>query len=163
MADDGDWDVTVPESSDRAGSGLEAFDDYLPQPERESVTSAIRADDFGGDALGVEFTVINPPGSASVTAVLGGRTQSVEIHDLSDFTETELAAEIVLLAELARDKAQAAQHALTVEFMRGLGHDAVDTSAYVSHSMKWPSPEAAHERLARTFADRYGSRAEGSP
>ena len=75
-------------------------------------------------------------------------------------TETQLADEIVVLAGLAAQKAQAAQHAVVVQLMRTMGHDSVMTSGYIEHDLGLPSPETAEARRADVFAARYALRDE---
>jgi hypothetical protein len=163
---DGDWwddEVESPGSyGHHHGSGLEAFDDYAPVEEREEDNWS-----FGGPAEGGQeespaalFTVTNPPGTVSATATLGGRIDHIDIFDVSEFSEAQLADEIVSLVELARAKAQAAQHAVTVHLMRGLGHDRVETSSYLEHSIGLPAPDAVDARTAEVFAARYSRRTE---
>lgn len=106
------------------------------------------------------FTVTNPPGTVSATATIGGCVRHIDIHDASSFTEAQLADEIVTLAELAKAKARAAQHAVTVELMRGLGHDRVGLRGYLQHSIELPSPEVVTARTAEVFAARYPLRTE---
>jgi len=107
------------------------------------------------------FTITNPAGTVSATAMLGGRLHRVELSaNATDMTETQLADEIVVLAGLAAQKAQAAQHAVVVQLMRTMGHDSVMTSGYIEHDLGLPSPETAEARRADVFAARYALRDE---
>ena len=104
----------------------------------------------------VLFTAANPQGSVAATASLGGRIQRVELTSRAmDMTEAELAEEIVVIAGLASEKSQAAQHAIAVELMRSMGHDRVSTSGYFEHTVGLPSPDTAEARAAEIFATRY--------
>lgn len=103
------------------------------------------------------FTVTNLPGTVSATAVLGGRLQQVDVHDVSRFDEAQLAEEILELAALAKEKAQAAQHEVIVELMRRLGHDRAGMSAFLTYSIGLPSFDVVSQRLAAAFAARHAS------
>ncbi|WP_156720880.1 YbaB/EbfC family DNA-binding protein [Mycobacterium sp. Root135] len=104
----------------------------------------------------VVFTAANPQGSVAATADLGGRIQRVDLTArATDMTETELAEEIVVIAGLASDKSQAAQHAVAVELLRSMGHDRVSTSGYLEYTVGLPSPNTAEARAAEIFATRY--------
>ncbi len=60
----------------------------------------------------------NPQGSVSVTAMMDGRIQQVTVTDkASSMSESGLAEEIFVIADLARQKARAAQHTFMVENM----------------------------------------------
>ncbi|TQR84468.1 YbaB/EbfC family DNA-binding protein [Mycobacterium hodleri] len=104
----------------------------------------------------VTFTAANPQGSVAATANLGGRIQRVDLTARAmDMTEAELAEEIVVIAGLASEKSQAAQHAVAVELMRSMGHDRVSTSGYLEYTVGLPSPNTAEARAAEIFATRY--------
>ncbi|WP_142271500.1 YbaB/EbfC family DNA-binding protein [Mycobacterium sp. AT1] len=104
----------------------------------------------------VTFTAANPQGSVAATAGLGGRIQRVELTARAmDMTAAELAEEIVVIAGLASEKSQAAQHAVAVELMRSMGHDRVSTSGYLEYTVGLPSPNTAEARAAEIFATRY--------
>ena len=102
------------------------------------------------------FTVTNPAGTVSATATIGGRLHRVELSaNVPDMTESQLAEEILVLADLAAQKAQAAQHAVTVDLMRTMGHDSVMTSGFLERDLGLPSPETVAARRAEVFATRY--------
>ncbi|MGX9789022.1 YbaB/EbfC family DNA-binding protein [Mycobacterium sp. MMS18-G62] len=113
--------------------------------------------DQGDDRpLAALFTVTNPAGTVSATAMIGGRLHRVDLSaNAADMTEAQLADEIVVLAGLAAEKAQAAQHAVIVQLMRTMGHDSVMTSGYIEHDLGLPSPQTAEARRANVFAARY--------
>lgn len=126
------------------GDGLNAL---LPSPSAE-----------GADPTpGALFTVTNPSGTISATAALGGRLEQVDVHDVSRFDEAQLADEILELAVLAKEKAQAAQHEVIVELMRRLGHDRAGMSAFLTYSIGLPSLDVVSRRLAAAFAARRAS------
>lgn len=104
----------------------------------------------------VMFTAANPQGNVAATADLGGRIQRVDLTArATDMTEAELAEEIVVIAGLASEKSQAAQHAVAVELLRSMGHDRVSTSGYLEYTVGLPSPNTAEARAAEIFATRY--------
>lgn len=86
--------------------------------------------------------------------------QRIDIHDASSFSEAQLADEIVVLANLAKEKALAARHAVTVELMRSLGHARAGTSGYLQHAIGLPAPDVSSAHMAELFAARYRLRAE---
>lgn len=139
-------------------SGLEAFDDYLPPAEPAVIGSA----DLWGDVGAVHpeqpaaiFTVTNPPGTVSVSAYLDGRVERIRLRGKSDAAEAQLADEILLIADLARQKARSAQHAAMLEEMLALGHDTASTRDFLARELHLPSPEEATAAEARCFAVRY--------
>lgn len=104
----------------------------------------------------VTFTAANPQGSVAAIANLGGRIQRVDLTARAmEMTEAELADEIVVIAGLASEKSQAAQHAVAVELMRSMGHDRISTSGYLEYTVGLPSPGTAEARAAKIFANRY--------
>jgi hypothetical protein len=102
------------------------------------------------------FTVTNPAGTVSATATIGGRLHQVELSaNVTGMTESQLADEILVLADLAAQKAKAAQHAVVVDLMRTMGHDSVVTSGFLERDLGLPSPETVAARTAEVFAERY--------
>jgi hypothetical protein len=151
MTDDAPWDddddaveATHLPDNDTAAA-LDALGEYAPnfgEPDERPAAPL--------------FTVTNPTETVSATAMLGGRLHRVELSaKATDMTEAELADEIVVLADLAAQKAQAAQHAVIVELMRTMGHDSAMTSGYIEHDLGLPSPKTAEARRAAIFAARY--------
>lgn len=126
-------------------SGFEEVGDYSP-PSEEASDQVVEA----------FFTVTNPAGTVSATATIGGRLQQIELSaKVTDMTESQLADEIVILADLAAQKARAAQHAVVVQLMRTMGYDSVVTGGFLEHDLGLPSPETAAARRAEVFATRY--------
>jgi hypothetical protein len=102
------------------------------------------------------FTVTNPPGTVTVTTFLDGRIDRVELSaGASSMTESELAQEIVVIAELATAKAKSAQYAFMLEGMVGEGHDRATTHDFLARDLKLPSPQQAAAAQAAVFATRY--------
>lgn len=102
------------------------------------------------------FTVTNPPGSVSVTTQLDGRVHSVELGThVGGMTERQLGEEIMVIADLARQKARSVAHAFMVDGMRRFGHDTAALSAGISRDLLMPTPEQAAAAEARVFATRY--------
>ena len=166
MADDTSWDDEFPERDawqahhDGPGFGLDAFDVFLPTDDPVDQGS-LTFDDDDDDDDSVEvlvFTVTNPPGTVCATVFIDGSLQRVELSPgVTAMTESELAQEIALIVNLARDQARAAQHAIVVEGMRELGHDPVATGGYLEHDLGLPSPETVLAETAQIFATRYAS------
>jgi hypothetical protein len=102
------------------------------------------------------FSVTNPPGTVSVTALADGRPVHVELGpEVANMTESQLGEEISVIARLASQNARAAQHLLASTMLQRLGHDRVSTRSYVEHELGLPSPETALADKAYVFATRY--------
>ena len=144
----GALDLPVPEVGDH---GLAAFDDYLPSLPEDDGAAGTAAE--AGDAL---FSVTNPPGTVTVSAYFDGRVQRIELSPEAAATpEDELAAEIVVIAGLATQRARAAQFSYMLEGMQGNGYDTVDTRDFLHRTVGLPSPEEAEAAQAEVFATRY--------
>lgn len=154
--DDGDFtdfgDPSVPD----------AFDVYVPAQEPDDTDDPWDApsqpvDNDDDQVLTLLFTATNPSGSVSVTVLLDGHILRADLSPtVTTMTEPQLAEEISIIANLARQQARAAQHALVVEFMRRLGHDRVATRGFLEHELGLPSPETVLAQKAHVFASRYG-------
>jgi len=102
------------------------------------------------------FTVTNPPGSVTVTAFMDGRVKQIELaSSVTDMTEADLAAEIVVIAGLATQDAKSAQYAFMLEGMREQGHDDAATRDFLTRDLDLPTPEQAQAARAEVFATRY--------
>jgi len=136
-------DFGAPDLEDDGGSDLDAFDVYAPSADT-------------GDASEPVFTVTNPPGTVTVSALFDGRVQRIELSpQATEVAEDQLAAEIVVIAGLATQRARAAQFSYMLEGMQDHGHDGVDTRDFLSRSVGLPSPEDADAAQAEVFATRY--------
>jgi hypothetical protein len=128
---------------DDSGGGLEAFDFLYGDEPVEST----------GEPL---FTVTNPPQTVAVTAHQDGRTARVTLFAAAtNLTETELAEEIVVIADLATQNARSAQYESTLNGMRELGHDEVSTRDFLTRNLDLPSPQDALAHRTQVFATRY--------
>ncbi|SOJ58048.1 ESX-1 secretion-associated protein EspH [Mycobacterium simulans] len=144
-------------------SALDAFDDYAP-PQTEDTGTDLDAlhgltekEEEPDVAL---FTVTNPQGSVSVTAMMDGRVHQVTVTDkASSMTESGLADEIFVIADLARQKARGAQHTFMVENMKEMTGEGEEQSAslleFVQMTLNLPTPEQAAAAEAEVFATRY--------
>jgi hypothetical protein len=157
-------------------SGVDALDEYAPaetetETELEAIDAATEAneeqehDEEDGVAL---FTVANPEDTVSVVALMDGRTHRVELSPkVTSMTESELAEEIVVLAELARQKGLAGQHTYLIqnapqtEGLQELSEIGLDGNeilrAFMETGMQLPTPEQAADAQAEVFATRYGT------
>ena len=96
-----------------------------------------------------------------MTALLDGRILRVDLDPhVETLTESQLAEEISIIANLARQQARAAQHAVVLEFMHKLGHDGVATSGFLEHELDLPSPQTVHRKRQEVFASRYAGNDE---
>jgi hypothetical protein len=158
-------------------AAVDALDDYAPAESEETGTE-LDAIDSQTEAIEEEkedeedglqlFTVTNPPDTVSVSALIDGRTQRIELSaKVSSMNESELADEILVLADLARQKGLAGQHtyllesASDAESMREMGEMGVDTTEalrdFMENGMKLSTPEQAAAAQAEVFATRYAT------
>ncbi|KZS67934.1 DUF2694 domain-containing protein [Mycobacterium ostraviense] len=144
-------------------SSLDALDEYAPP---EPADTGADLDALHGLTEKEEeselelFTVTNPQGSVSVTAMMGGIIQKITVTDkASRMTESGLAEEIFVIADLARQKARAAQHTFMMESMNELAGDGEEANAllreFVGMTLNLPTPEEAAAAEAEVFATRY--------
>jgi hypothetical protein len=157
-------------------SGVESAVDALsefapPEPEENgseldaisSVTEDTEEEEEDGMQL---FTVTNPPETVSVSAAMDGRTQRIELSPkATSMTESELSDEILVLADLARQKGLAGQHTFllenasqpeTLQILEEIGFDGPDVIRdFMENSVHLPTPEQANAAQAEVFATRY--------
>ncbi len=156
-------------------SDVEALSEYAPptepeedETELEAIAAATEAaeDEEDEEDGGQQFTVTNPHGTVSVSALMDGRTHRVQLSPkASSLTESELADEIIVLSGLARKKGLAGQHtylvdnASQVEGLHDLDELGLDGSQvfrdFVQVGMRLPTPEQADAEQAEVFAARY--------
>jgi hypothetical protein len=145
----------VDEPAEPAETELSAID-ALPQDLGDSADTDVAADESSQQMV----TVTNPPETVSVTAMMGGSVHSVELSaDAGRMTESELAAEILVIADLASQKAASLLHTLLTEEVKPEG---VEGRGMLSDLlgplfMNLPSPKQAAEAQADVFANRYTS------
>lgn len=144
-------------------SSLDALSDYAPPAESEDDETELNAlhglteqDEEPDVAL---FTVTNPAGSVSVTAMMDGRVQHITVTDkASSMSESSLAEEIFVIADLARQKARAGQHTFMVENMTeisGSEQEAALLHEFVGMTLNLPTPEEAEAYQEQVFSNRY--------
>jgi hypothetical protein len=151
------WDDDDPDDVERSGhvggSGLDALDDFAPDlagaEEEQQLLSPL-------------YTVTNPPGTVSVTVYLSGHIHHVELTPkVSEMSEQELAAEVRVIAELARQRARSELHAFLLEGVRMMGHDPAAMRDSLIRELDMPTPEQAAATAARVFSTRYSPAQEG--
>jgi hypothetical protein len=136
----GALDFSPPVAGDYADAGLDAT----------------MADDEERGPQTMFFTVTNPPGTVSATALMDGRPIQVTLEpQVCNMTESELAEEISLIARLASQNARAGQHLLASGMLQQLGEDPVSARSYVEYELGLPSPETVLADKAQIFATRY--------
>ncbi|MCV7353856.1 YbaB/EbfC family DNA-binding protein [Mycolicibacterium fluoranthenivorans] len=143
------------EAVDQEGSVFDAFsvfDAGLPAPVDDDEGPA--EEDLDADVA--VFSVTNPPGTVTVTALMDGRVQRIELAPAAVLsTEAQLADEIVVIAGLATAQARSAQFTYMLEGMRREGQDDVVTRDFLKRDLDLPSPEEADAAQAHVFATRY--------
>lgn len=102
------------------------------------------------------FSVTNPPGTVTVSTSMDGRVHEIALSSkMTDMTETDLAEEIVVIAELATERARSAQYELMLREMRDQGHDDVATRDFLTRDLDLPTPDQVEAKRLRTFTTRY--------
>jgi hypothetical protein len=135
--------------------GLDAFEDYIPAP---AIPEAAEAQELSSPL----YAVTNPPGTVTVTVYLDGRIHDVELTSkVTDMSERELADEVRVIAELARQRARSELHAFIIEGVRMLGHEPAVMRDSLIRELDMPTPEQAASATARVFSTRYASDDEG--
>lgn len=168
-------DMPVAEVVDDEESSTEMFDEYAPTTTGdddddtglESLAEDVSDENIDDEADGFLFTVTNPPETVSITASIDGGIHKIEIASKAvSMTEAELADEILVIANLARQQALAAQHTALMDNISlpedvekmGLevGMDGMDFIRDMMESnMGLPTPKQAAEAQAEVFATRY--------
>lgn len=139
-------------------SVFDAFSAFSPEGSHQATpTPPSGADDTVDAETDVElFSVTNPPGTVSVTALMDGRVHRIELAPKAvAATEAQLADEIVVIAGLATAQARSAQFTYMLEGMRREGQDDVVTRDFLKRDLDLPSPEEADAAQAHVFATRY--------
>lgn len=154
----------------REDSGVGEFLDDYTHTETEPAETELDAliDDADEEADEDElapytFTVTNPPGLVSVSALIGGKIREVGLSPrVTGMTEDELAEEIIVLADLARKKGLAGQQTyltdsdLVNEGMREMGLNGGEVVRdFMVNGLGMPTPEQAEAEQAEVFATRY--------
>jgi hypothetical protein len=171
--DDADaLDFSADEDADEE-SGVDALDEFAPtEPdeaatELEAIAATTEADATQDEEDGAQlFTVTNPPETVSVSALMDGRTQRVTLAPTAaKLTESELVDEILVLADLARQKGLAGQHTYLLdsaadnEGLRQLNDLGIDGTQvlhdFMQAGMQLPTPQQAEANQAEVFAARY--------
>jgi hypothetical protein len=124
-----------------------------------------------GDLAGTEddeiivpsATVTNPPETVTVTATMDGKISRVELSaDAAKMTESGLAEEIFVIADLARQRALSLQHSLVLDAFRHMGISDKEDEDFVVEALETGvtelrSPDQAVQAQAEVFAARYAS------
>jgi hypothetical protein len=103
--------------------------------------------------------VTNPPGTVSVRALQDGSIQEIDLSPkVTSMTELALAEEILVIADLARQKGLASQQAFIADAMQALElHDGDAAHELVEDSLDLPTPQQAETAQAEVFASRYAA------
>jgi hypothetical protein len=171
-----EYEPSVARDDSGAGSAFDALREYeTAEPEDtgtelgaiRSQTQASEEKEEDEEDAGQLFTVTNPPRTVAVSALLDGRFERVHLSpEATNMSASQLADEILVLADLARQKGLAGQHTFLLEspdvseFMGETGATGEDDSAvardFLENDMGLVSPEHAEAAQAEVFATRYG-------
>lgn len=159
-----DFAVADVESGESTVAALGEYSPVVAEP-AESELNALseEADTEDDDPLErFTFTVTNPPGTVTVSAIMDGSVRQIDVSPkVTSMTETQLAEEILVVADLARQKAQAGEHTYITENsampdVPQLGFDGDEVVRYlVEDAMGLPTPAQAQAVQAEVFATRY--------
>uniref|UniRef100_A0A5Q5CAU4 YbaB/EbfC family DNA-binding protein n=1 Tax=Mycobacterium sp. (strain JLS) TaxID=164757 RepID=A0A5Q5CAU4_MYCSJ len=110
-------------------------------------------DDNDDPAQDLIFVAANPSGTVTVTALLGGECQCVDLAPtVTALTETELAAEIVAVAQVAAQRAGAGAYELFAAMFRAQGEDRASVDDLLRHQLRLPTPDEARASAAELAA-----------
>jgi len=159
-------------------SGVDALQEFAPTaPAEEEAGADLEAIDSATQAAEDEeddelegfhpITVTNPPETVTVSALLDGRTYRVHLSaKATNMTETELADEILVIADLARQKGLASQRSFLVEndeLSEGMHEMGIDNTGefvneFIDQILDLPTEEQADAAQAEVFATRYADK-----
>jgi len=149
-------------------SGLADLDEYAPAEIDDAATVEDIIDSQTGDAdeqddddaPGPMFTVTNPPGTVSVSSLMDGRIQQIDLApSVTTMTESQLAEEIRVIADLARRKGLAGQYTFMAAMLYSEAHhNGAEVREVLEQGLELPSPQQADEAQADVFASRYSGR-----
>lgn len=154
-----DYSSPVDDSEDLGLDALDTYDGGAHADEEYWDGTDPTADDSADeDGLPVPlFSVTNPPGTVTVAAYLDGRADQIELSPkAANMTETDLADEIVVIADLAAQQARSAQYSFMLDGMREHGHNDAATRDFLTRDLDLPTPEQADAARAQVFSTRYG-------
>ena len=163
------YDMDFGTGDDRdPGSGLADLDEYAPAEIADAVTVEDIIDSQTGDAdehddddaPGPMFTVTNPPGTVSVSSLMDGSIQKIDLApSVTTMTESQLAEEIRVIADLARRKGLAGQYTLMATMLYSEAHhNGAEVREVLEQGLELPSPQQVDEAQADVFASRYSER-----
>lgn len=138
-------DFASPTASEDTGTDLDALQSLTEAEEEEELDT---------------FTVSNPQKTVAVSTLMDGRIQRVQLSEkVTRMSESQLADEIFVIADLARQKARAAQHTFMMDHMNEMAEEDPESSAllreFMGVTLNLPSPEEAAAAEAEVFATRY--------
>lgn len=166
MTDDswGSWDdedddshsISDEDEDEDLTSDLDALSDYVPSqatdPDGEGLFEAREA---GADEDPGLTTVSNPPGTVTVTVNVDGRVHHIELApETARMPEQQLAEEIRIIADLARQQVRSEVREFAVEAARFTGLDPVSMGESLG-KIGMPSPSEYETLRSQIFAARY--------
>ncbi|WAC89313.1 YbaB/EbfC family DNA-binding protein [Mycobacterium sp. Aquia_213] len=123
-------------------------------------TTDVAADDAQEDD-GSEYQakVTNLAGTVAVTALPDGSVLQIDLRPtVTSMSEAALADEILVIADLARQKGLAKQQAFVADFVRGVEiDDGGAAQELIANSTDLPTPQQAEAAQAEVFASRYAN------
>ncbi|KUI23634.1 hypothetical protein [Mycobacterium sp. GA-2829] len=136
-------DAFTPHFDEDAGHELDALDAFNPTG----------TDDSDDPAQDLAFVAANPSGTITVTALLGGECQRIDLTPaVRALTKTELAAEIVAVAQVAAQRAGAGAYELFSTMFRAQGQDRASVDDLLRHRLRLPTPDEAGASAAELAA-----------
>lgn len=139
-------------------SDLDALPDYAPSeiadPDRDSLSEAREIGADGEEDPGLT-TLTNPPGTVAVTVNFDGRVHHFELApETARMTEQQLAEEIRVVADLARQQVRSEVREFAVEAARFTGLDPVSMGESLGN-IGMPSQTEYEAMRSQILATRY--------
>lgn len=159
---DEDWEIPDFSLGSADDADHDGILDDLYGPEGGAASDADGTSD--GDAQSPEqalpvFSVTNPAGTVTATALMVGRLQRIELaHDAklaTSMTESELAQEILLVGRLAGQKARSELFTVMVDQTAAAGQDPAVARRFLRDDVGLPTPEESATAQAEAFGAQY--------
>lgn len=136
---------------------LPPYEDFVAEESADDLDAISPPDESDDDVPMIPtYTVTNPPGTVSVTALMDGSIHRIVLSpNLVDISEAELEDEIMVLANLARMQGRAAQRSFILDNMKEADRGNEIVLEMLGEHLKLPTAEEAIAAEAELFARRY--------
>jgi hypothetical protein len=170
-ADEQDLDFLVRSDEDDDESSVDELSDFAPAQSEDAgneIDAVLDAAEdptpaaYNDDPFGLLSTVTNPPGTVEVTAFLDGTIHQIVLSPkVARMTESALANEVLVIADLARQQGLAQQRALIddtmAQAMDAMKEPDLDAPELIDNAVNFPTPQQADAAQAELFSTRYAN------